>query len=197
MLSNKEVLVLASSSEGRLKLLHSMQIYPDQICHPDIDETPLKDELPKSLALRLAITKAKKVSSGFSDAIIIAADTVSACGRRILPKASSDEDVMNCLKLLSGRRHRVYSAVSVLRIHQGKIEKQISKLTINIIRFKQLDESEIINYILSKEGLNKSGGCNIEGMASGFIKWMKGTVSSIIGLPLYETISLIKSIKHL
>lgn len=196
MLNDKEALILASSSESRLRLLQSVQISPDHIFHPEIDETPLKHELPKSLAVRLAIEKGKTASNYFPNAIIISADTVSACGRRILPKAISDEEVRSCLKLLSGRRHKVYSAVSVLRTKDGKIAKQAYKLSINIVKFKQLEEKEIIDYIESKEGLNKSGGCHIEGRASAYIKWIQGTTSSIIGLPLYETTSLIKTMKH-
>lgn len=197
MLRDLGALVLASSSEGRLKLLRSVQIYPDHIFHPDIDEIPLKNELPGKLAIRLAIAKSEKASYYFPDALIISADTVSACGRRILPRALSDNDVIDCLKMLSGRRHRIYSAVSVLRTCQGNIKKQTCKLSMNIIKFKQLEEREILDYIATKEGLNKRGGCSIEGMASAFVKWMKGTVSSVIGLPLYETTSLIKSMQHL
>jgi septum formation protein len=189
-------LILASESPSRLKLLQQINIHPDQVCPAYIDESEHKKEKPNDLALRLAIAKAQNVSTQYENAVILAADTVSACGRRILPKAENDEQVRCYLKLLSGRRHKVYSGVCVLMTSHGNIIKQASRLVTSIVQFKRLEDSEIEQYIASKEGLGKSGACSIEGRAAAFTIWMSGSFSNIVGLPLYETASLLRGIGY-
>ncbi|MFN7037971.1 MAG: Maf family nucleotide pyrophosphatase [Alphaproteobacteria bacterium] len=194
---NNIPLILASASSARLKLLNQILIKPDKIHPADINENPLKGELPNHLALRLAKEKAQKVSQDFTNAYILAADTVSACGRRILPKALSDDEVRDCLNLLSGRRHKVYTGVAVSKVIEGKIIKISFKIVTSILRFKRLSIDEIKEYIDSKEGLGKSGGCNIDGLAESYLIWMSGSYSNIIGLPLYETKSLLTGLGYI
>jgi septum formation protein len=190
------MLVLASASPARAKLLESIYIRPDIIMPSDIDETPRKNELPAKLALRLAHEKAGSVSEKYPDAIIIAADTVSAAGRKVLPKALNDSDVICCLKQLSGRRHKVHTGLVLYKTANGKLIQKCAKLVTSIVKFKRLTTLEIEQYVLSKEGLNKSGGCNIEGLASAYITWMSGSYSNIIGLPLYEVKLLLEGIGY-
>lgn len=184
-------LVLASASPQRLELLKKVSIYPNIIYPANIDETPLPGEIPNKLALRLASAKANHVSKEFSDGFILAADTVSACGRTILPKAETDDDVALCLKLLSGRKHKVYSGICIIKLKDSQIERKATRLVTSVIKFKRLTLKEIEKYIASGEGIDKSGGCHIEGMASSFVTWMSGSFSNIIGLPLYETTTLL------
>jgi septum formation protein len=187
-------LILASSSPSRLKLLANIKIVPTIIDPADIDETPLKAELPNHLATRLAKLKADKISQKYQTGYVIGADTVTARGRRILPKALNDDDVLYCLKLLSGARHRVYTGVTINLISDGKIIKTSSKLVTTIVKFKNLDQNEIDQYIESKEGIDKSGATNIEGLASKFVSFINGSYTNIIGLPLYETYSMLKGL---
>jgi septum formation protein len=185
-------LILASASSSRLKLLAGIDIIPDIIAPADVDETPLKKELPSQLAYRLAKLKADKVSKDYQSAYILAADTVTAKGRRILPKALNDEDVLYCLNLLSGSRHRVYTGVSVNKVENGIITKSSSKLVTSVVKFKKLDQSEINDYIVSKHGLDKSGATSIEGMAATFVSFISGSYSNIVGLPLHETYLMLR-----
>jgi septum formation protein len=180
-------IVLASSSKARAKLLESIYIYPDKICPANIDETPQKKELPNQLALRLAKSKADVVASTVEDGFIIAADTVSARGRMILPKATSDEEVIFCLKKLSGRRHKVYTGVAIYKLESGVITKKSSRLVTTIVKFKSLLQEEIDQYVASGEGVDKSGGLSIEGLAASYVSFISGSYSNVIGLPLYET----------
>jgi septum formation protein len=191
-------LILASSSPARANLLASIHVFPDEICPASIDETPHKNELPAHLALRLAKAKGLTVAGKFTDAYIIAADTVSACGRRILPKAETDQQVKDCLNLLSGRRHRVYTGVAIFKVINNEIIQQASKLVTSVVKLKLLQNNEIENYILSKEGLDKSGGLNIEGLAGAYVSFISGSNSNIIGLPLYETYTMLTGLgfKH-
>jgi septum formation protein len=180
-------LVLASSSESRLFLLSQIAIKPDRIIPANIDETPLPKELPDKLAERLAVLKAREVSKQMENGFVIAADTVSAVGRRIFHKTETDQDVEHCLNMLSGRRHKVFTGVCVTKVENGKIVKEGKRLVTSSLKFKRLERAEIIDYIQSKEGIGKSGGCHIEGRAAAFITWISGSYTGIIGLPLYET----------
>lgn len=190
------MLILASESQARLSLLDSINIAPDQVLPANIDETALKHELPSDLASRLSLSKAKRIAENVTDAIILAADTVSAIGRRVLEKAETDEHVKTYMELFSGRRHQVYSAVCVLKVENGVIVACRQRLVKSTLKFKRLEDSEINYYVESKQGIGKSGGCNIEGLAGAFIIYMQGSASGVMGLPLYETCNLLKSVGY-
>lgn len=180
-------LTLASASPRRRDLLARLGIEPDAVQPADIDETPLKDERPRDYALRMGLEKAAAVEApGF----VLAGDTVVAAGRRILPKAEDEGEARRCLELLSGRRHIVLSSV-VLRSPDGTVRSRLSE---NTVRFKSLSREEIDAYIAGGEWRGKAGGYAIQGAAEGLIQWIKGSHSSIMGLPLYETRTLLKSV---
>ncbi len=181
-------LILASSSPRRRDLLSRLGVEPSRIASPDIDETPRKGELPRVYAMRMAIEKAQAVPRGEGE-ITLAGDTTVAVGRRILQQADDAEMQRGFLKLLSGRRHHVLSAVCVIDA-EGKMRSRMSD---SIVRFKQLGEAEIEAYVATKEGLGKAGGYAIQGRAEALISWMSGSHSGVIGLPLYETRALLKA----
>jgi len=158
----------------------------------DIDETVLDQELPRTHAMRVAKAKALAVQSRMgsgADACILAADTVVACGRRILPKAETGETVEACLRLLSGRRHRVMTAVVVIG-RDGRIRARICETQ---VAFRRLELSEIEQYVQSREGLGKAGGYAIQGRAAIFVRFIGGSYSNIVGLPLTETYQMLKA----
>ena len=181
-------LILASSSPRRLAFLKDIGITPDKILHTDIDETPKPKELPRQLAQRLAREKldaaAKKEPKGF----ILAADTVVGVGRRILPKAETPEEVRNCLRLLSGRRHHVYTGVA-LRGSDGKILTRVADST---VIFRPLAPREIDAYVVSNEGIGKAGGYMIQGIAQAYIRFISGSWSNVVGLPLFEVAQMLR-----
>jgi septum formation protein len=178
------MLYLASASPRRLELLKQVGIVPDKVVPADIDETPLKAEKPADYARRVSAGKAAKVAE--AGVTVLAADTVVALGRRILPKAETEEQARACLALMSGRRHRVLTAVSVAR--NGKIK---TKLVTSIVQFKRLTKQEIDAYIESGEWKGKAGGYAIQGKAAALISFMSGSYTNIVGLPLYETLAMI------
>ena len=180
-------LILASASPRRLELLGRLGIVPAGVAAADIDETPLKAELPRVYAVRMAREKA--VAAARDDAFVLAGDTVVAVGRRILPKAEDEQTARECLQLLSGRRHRVYSAVA-LSAPDGTLREKLSETQ---IRFKPLEQAEIAAYIASGEWHGKAGGYAIQGSAEALIAWMAGSHSGVIGLPLFETRALLKA----
>jgi len=182
-------LVLASASPRRAALLAQAGIIPDAIVTPDVDETSKQDELPRDYAQRLACDKAMAVVAAHEAALILAADTVVACGRRILPKAETNNQVKNGLKLLSGRRHRVLTALAL--IAQGGAPR--TRIVMTHVAFKRLSEGEIFNYLASGEGLGKAGGYAIQGHAEAFVRQINGSYSNVVGLPLFETVSLLTS----
>lgn len=182
-------LVLASASPRRRELLAQVGIVPDHIYHPEIDETALHGELPKAHALRLAKEKAKTAASVYPEAMVLAADTVVACGRRILPKAEDEATVRECLRLLSGRRHRVYTAVAVA--YKGAVH---TRCVMTAVQCKRLERKEIEAYIASGEGLGKAGGYAIQGKASAFIPFINGSYTNVVGLPLYETVNVLRGL---
>lgn len=176
-------LVLASASPRRRELLARVGANADRVLATDIDETPLPGELPRDHAVRLAAAKARAAATQAPDAIILAGDTVVGVGRRILPKAEDEATARACLTLLSGRRHRVWSAIAVLT-PDGTMREALSE---TILRFKRLTEHEIEAYVASGEWHGKAGGYAIQGSAEGFCAWLSGSHSGVVGLPLYET----------
>ena len=183
-------LVLASESPRRRELLASIGLPPDIIAPADIDETPVKEELPRRLAARLAAAKAEAVAALHPDDYVLAADTVVSVGRRILPKAADAEEVSACLKLLSGRAHRVVTGVSV----RGPGGRRGDRLVETRLKMRRLSEAEIRAYADSGEGEGKAGGYGIQGRAGAFILSLSGSWPAVVGLPLHETETLLKGL---
>ena len=180
-------LMLASASPRRRELIARLGIVPSAIAAADIDEAPLKAEVPRVYAVRMAREKALAVAGGA--AFVLAGDTVVALGRRILPKADDAATARYCLKLLSGRRHRVLSALA-LKYPDGALRERVSE---TIVRFKPLSPAEIDAYLAGGEWHGKAGGYAIQGSAEGLIAWISGSHSGVMGLPLFETRALLKS----
>lgn len=180
-------LVLASASPRRLELLARIGIAPDAVLPADLDETAAPGEHPRTHASRLAAAKARVAALLRPGALILAGDTVVALGARILPKAEDLATARHCLTLLSGRRHRVYSAVAVLSA-DGVLREAISE---TVLRFKRLTPAEIDAYLAGGEWHGKAGGYAIQGSAEGFCAWLAGSHSGVVGLPLYETRKLL------
>lgn len=178
--------VLASSSPRRVELLALAGFAPDQIDPADIDERPLKDETPPRLAQRLAVTKAQAVAARHPDAVVLAADTVVAVGRRLLEKAADEAEATRFLKLLSGRNHRVFTGVAVAR--DGKLSHRVNETRVT---FKILSDSEIAAYVASGDWRGKAGAYGIQGPAGVFVRRIIGSHYGVMGLPLYETVSLL------
>jgi septum formation protein len=179
--------VLASASPRRLELLRQVGLTPDCIDPADIDEIPRRGELPPAHAMRLAQEKAQAVSPRHAGAYILAADTVVACGRRILPKTEDEASARRCLEMLSGRRHRVHGAIALVspdgRFVTRRVDSQVA--------FKRLSEAEIAAYLRSSEWQGKAGGYAIQGHAAALIRWVSGSYSNVVGLPLFETVQLL------
>lgn len=180
-------LILASASPRRRELLSRLGIEPAAIAASDIDETPRKGELPRDYARRMAREKAEAAAGG--EAHVLAGDTVVALGRRILPKAEDEATARQCLHLMSGRRHRVFSAVA-LRSPDGRLRERLSE---TIVRFKPLSAQEIDAYVTGGEWHGKAGGYAIQGAAEGLIAWIQGSHSGVVGMPLYETRALLRA----
>jgi len=176
-------LILASASPRRRDLLAQIGITPDDVAAADLDESPLKDETPPQLALRLAVDKARAVADTREAAYVLAADTVVCVGRRVLPKAETRAEVEACLKLLSGRGHRVITGVAVVG-PDGMIS---SRAVETRLTFKRLSRSEITHYLDGGEGIGKAGGYGIQGRAGAFVLKLVGSYTGVVGLPLYET----------
>src|SRR5436305_5903620 len=181
------ILVLASASPRRLDLLRQIGIEPDHVDPAKIDETPLPRELPPVHVLRLARAKAETVRPRHAGAFVLAADTVVACGRRILPKAEDETTARMCLKLLSGRRHRVYGGVA-LATPDGTVAV---RRVVSHVSFKRLSEHEIAAYLACGEWHGKAGGYAVQGHAAAFVSWLSGSYSNVVGLPLFETAQLL------
>ena len=180
-------LILASASPRRRELIARLGVTPAAIAPADIDETPHKGELPRDYAKRMAREKAEAAAS--DEGHVLAGDTVVAAGRRILPKAEDEATARKCLELLSGRRHRVLSAIA-LRAPDGTIRERLSE---TVVIFKRLSADEIDAYIASGEWDGKAGGYAIQGIAEGLIRRIQGSHSGVVGLPLYETRALLKA----
>ena len=182
--------ILASSSPRRLALLADIGVVPDKVVAADILETPNPKEKPRALAERLANEKLQAVVPEFKnkDAFILAADTVVGVGRRILPKAATPEDVRVFLRLMSGRRHHVYTGVA-LRTQDGKILRRVSD---SIVLFRELSRDDIDAYAACGEGIGKAGGYAIQGRAGALIRFISGSYSNIVGLPLFEVAQMLR-----
>ncbi len=181
-------LVLASASPRRAQLLKQVGIVPDITEPANIDETPLKDEIPSKHALRLAKEKGLAVRKKHDGHYILSADTVVACGRRILPKAETVEEVEQCLKLFSGKRHHVYGGICVIT-DTGKI---ITRLCDTVVKFKRLTSDNINIYLKSGEWEGKAGGYAIQGLAASYVSFLQGSYSNVVGLSLYDTMQILE-----
>ncbi|MGR4863259.1 Maf family protein [Caulobacter sp. LARHSG274] len=190
MVVQRTPLVLASASPRRLDLLAQVGVAPDRVDPADIDETPLRDETPRRHALRLAVEKARAVAPRSPDALVLAADTVVAVGRRILPKAETPEQAAACLKLLSGRNHKVLTGVAVI----APDGREASRLVETRVQFKHLLAQEQADYLAGGEWRGKAGGYGVQGVAGGFIIDLHGSYTSVVGLPLYETLNLLQGL---
>lgn len=180
-------LILASASPRRLELLARLGVVPDSVVPAEIDESPLKSELPDRYALRMAAEKAAAVAQ--PGVLVLAADTVVAAGRRILPKTETEDEARETLALLSGRRHRVHSAVAVL---DGEGRTRL-RLSTSLVAFKPLSGAEIDSYLAGGEWLGKAGGYAIQGRAEALVRRLSGSHSGVMGLPLYETRALLRA----
>ena len=184
------LLVLASESPRRLALLAQAGIVPDEVRAAAIDESIHRKEEPKPYALRVASAKARAVAAAWDGkpALFLAADTVVALGKRILPKASSEDEVRDCLERLSGRAHRVFTAIAALGV-DGKLRTRMVETR---LIFCRLDAEQIDSYVRCGEGLGKAGGYAVQGRAEIFVRHLSGSYSNVVGLPLRETISLLR-----
>jgi septum formation protein len=186
-------LVLASGSPRRLGLLNQAGIEPDSLRPTEVDEIPMKGELPRALANRLARAKAEaalstvRLDEELRGAYILAADTVVAVGRRIMPKAEMLDEAAQCLRLLSGRNHRVYTGVCLVTPKETFRQRLIETR----LRFKRLSNEDLEAYLASGQWRGKAGGYAVQGLASTFVVKLVGSYTNVVGLPLYETLSLL------
>ncbi|MDE0202015.1 MAG: Maf family protein [Rhodospirillaceae bacterium] len=180
-------LVLASASPRRRALLEQIGYAPDTVEPAALDETVLPGERPEAHAARLARAKAEAVAARHSGAFVLGADTVVACGRRILDKAETDVDARRCLSLLSGRRHRVCGGVTVI----DPAGRAVSRLVRTAVAFKRLSAEEMEAYLAGGEWRGKAGGYAIQGRAAAFVRFVGGSYSNVVGLPLHETYRLL------
>jgi septum formation protein len=186
-------LVLASASPRRMALMEQVGLKVDAMLPTDLDETPVKGERPREVARRLAREKAQAAYAvcesreELRGAYIIAADTLVAVGRRILPKTETMAEAETCLRLLSGRAHRVYTGLTLIT-PQGAVRERLVETR---LRFKRLSSLEIKHYLASQEWLGKAGGYAIQGLAAAFVLKLQGSYTSVVGLPIYETTSLL------
>ena len=192
MVVQRTPLVLASASPRRLDLLAQVGVAPDRVDPADIDETPLRDETPRRHALRLAVEKARAVAPRSPGAIVLAADTVVAVGRRILPKAETTEQAARCLRLLSGRNHKVLTGIAAI----APDGREASRLVETRVQFKHLSAQEQADYLAGGEWNGKAGGYGVQGVAGGFIIDLHGSYTSVVGLPLYETLNLLTGLGY-
>jgi len=186
-------LVLASASPRRRDLLAQIGVTPDRIEPADLDETPLKDELPRDHARRLARAKAETVAARYPDAFVLAADTVVSRGRRILPKPADEAEAAHCLAMLSGAAHRVFGGV-VLIAPGGA--RRAERLVETRVAFKRLDAGETASYLASDDWRGKAGGYAVQGLAGAFVRHLSGSHSNVVGLPLFETRALLRGLGY-
>jgi septum formation protein len=188
--ASRPPLVLASASPRRRDLLARIGVQPDRVLPVAIDETPRKAELPRRLAARLAEAKAEAAAAEAPGALVLAADTVVGVGRRILPKAETEAEARRCLGLLSGRRHRVHTGL-VLALPDGR---RLRRLVETIVTFQRLTSAQVEDYLAAGEWRGKAGGYAIQGRAEAFVRFLAGSHSSVVGLPLHETAQLLRGV---
>ena len=179
--------ILASASPRRLALLRQIGIEPDLIDPADVDETQRPGELPRLYAARLAAEKARVTAARHKHAVVLGADTLVACGRRLLPKALDEDAARACLKLLSGRGHTVYGGVCVIDAEGRAHDRMVATK----VKFKRLDAREIDEYLAAGEWRDKAGAYAIQGRAAAFVRGVNGSYSNVVGLPLCETAALL------
>jgi septum formation protein len=184
------MLILASASPARLELLKNVGYTPDLIVPADIDETPLRNENPREYVKRIALNKAKKIKESYATDTIIAADTIAVRGARIIGKAADGTEAAKIIGLLSGSRHKVITGLVIISSSGQISQKSIS----TSISFKKLSVQEIEEYIATNAWVGKSGCFGLQGAASAFIKSINGSYSNVIGLPLYETCNILKTL---
>lgn len=182
-----QTLILASASPRRLELLKQVDLIPDHVIPAEIDETPLRGELPRALAIRLAKRKADEIAKNNPNSFILASDTVVACGRRILGKATDQSEARRFLNLLSGRRHSVYTGISLIS-PSGQSHKTVK----TVVKFKRMSEHDIDHYLNHDEWVGKAGAYAIQGRAAQYISSINGSYSNVVGLPLMETVNMLK-----
>jgi septum formation protein len=193
LMVGRSKLILASGSPRRLSLINQVGITPDHLLPADVDEIPLKGELPRACANRLARLKAETALANvrrdedLKGSYILAADSVVAVGRRILPKAELVDDASQCLRLLSGRNHKVYTAVCLVTPKEGFRQRMVETR----VRFKRLSEEDLDTYLASGQWRGKAGGYAAQGIAGSFIVKLVGSYTNVVGLPLYETVALL------
>lgn len=180
--------ILASASPRRLELLGQIGREPDAIIPADIDEAQLQDESPKTMVERLALAKAQAVAKSHGNDIILAADTVVACGRRVLPKPTDEKEAKKYLALLSGRRHRVYGGIAVITPDRQQVRSVMTRVS-----FKRLSDDEIESYLSSGEWQGKAGAYAIQGRAASFVKQINGSYSNVVGLCLYAAETMLSA----
>jgi septum formation protein len=185
-------LILASESPRRRDLLKQIGIVPDEIISPHVDETARPQEKPAALAGRLAEAKARAIAASAPGCLVLGADTIVACGRRVLPKSADADDARRSLTLLSGRRHRVLGGVCVI----GGDAQVRHRLVTTIVSFKRLEAGEIEQYIASDEWRGKAGGYAVQGRAAVFVNKIIGSYSNVVGLPLFETAALLHGLGY-
>ena len=183
----KPHLILASASPRRLSLLAQIGITPDEVIPADINEDPIPGELPRQHAMRLATEKAIAISGQHPGKIVLGSDTVVGVGRRILPKTETPEEAEYCLKLMSGRAHRVFTGVAVVDA-EGTVRTRMSETR---VKFKNFSEQELTAYLESGEWQGKAGGYGIQGLAAAYIQNLNGSYTGVVGLPLFETRNLL------
>ena len=184
--------ILASASPRRVELLAQIGISPTEIVPADIDETALPTETPAQYAERMAYEKAIKIAGNYSETRVLAADTVVAVGRRILPKAETEAEARACLKLLSGRQHRVFGGICLM----NKDGRAYQRLSVSTVRFRRLAADELDAYIQFGDWQGKAGGYAIQGMAARYISTISGSYSNIVGLDLYQTAGMLRAVGY-
>ncbi len=184
--------MLGSASPHRRELLRQIGVVPDAVDPADIDETPSRQELPPTHAARLARAKAEAVAARHPGAFVLAADTVVARGRRILPKAETEAEARRCLELLSGARHRVHGGLAVI----APDGRAAHRLVTTQVAFKRLSAPELDRYLADREWHGKAGGYAIQGRAAIFVRWLNGSYSNVVGLPLFETHALLSGLGY-
>lgn len=192
-------LILASASPSRLLLLRDIDIIPDKVISTDIDETQHKRELPKNYCFRIAKGKFEKAQTMISKekTILITADTISACGRRMLNKPENDEQVRSHIEMLSGRRHVVYTTIFCGIIENNCIQKVLNRTVKTTVSFKRMTKEEIDYIVTSGQGIGKCGGCQIAKLGGRYVKFINGSFSNVIGLPQYDVYQMLNSLGYI